>query len=30
MVFRNKHGNAEFAMQAEEDAKGMTVTPGKR
>lgn len=29
-VFRNEHGNAEFAMQVVKDAKGMTFTPSKR
>ncbi|KAL8396616.1 hypothetical protein RB594_003623 [Gaeumannomyces avenae] len=29
-VFRNEHGNAEFAIQLVRDAKGMTHTPDKR
>jgi hypothetical protein len=29
-MFRNKHGNAEFAIQLVRDAKGMTHTPDKR
>lgn len=30
VVFRNEHGEAEFAMQVVKDAKGMTFTPDKR
>lgn len=29
-VFRNEYGEAEFAMQVEKDAKGMTRTPDQR
>ena len=29
-MFRNEHGNAEFAIQLVRDAKGMTHTPDKR
>ena len=29
-VFRNEHGDAEFAIQVVRDAKSMTWTPEKR
>jgi hypothetical protein len=29
VVFRNEHGEAEFAMQVVKDAKSMTFTPDK-
>ncbi|KAG8980964.1 hypothetical protein FRB95_000474 [Tulasnella sp. JGI-2019a] len=29
-IFRNEHGDAEFAMQVVKDAKGMTFLPSRR